>query len=96
MEPSGADVTMLLSELTQGNEAAAERLVPLVYDELKRLANGYMRRERPDHTLQATALVHEAYLKLVRQQSVKTVKRDWSLAKAWLSGELRQQSGDSA
>jgi len=191
MEPSQADVTILLSELTRGNKEAVERLVPLVYDELKRLANCYMRRERPDHTLQATALVNEAYLKLVCQQSVnwqsrshffgiaaqlmrrilidharrhlrkkrggahevvpldeglvfspgqsavllrldealerlakldprqskivelrffgglsveeaaeflgispKTVKRDWSVAKAWLHGELRQQNGN--
>jgi RNA polymerase sigma-70 factor, ECF subfamily len=190
MEPSQTDVTILLSELTRGNQEAVERLVPLVYGELKKLANGYMRRERPDHTLQATALVHEAYLKLVRQRSVnwqsrshffgiaaqlmrrilidharghlrekrggaeevvpldeglvfspgqyaellrldealerlakldprqskivelrffgglsveeaaeflgispKTVKRDWSVAKAWLHGELRQQNG---
>jgi RNA polymerase sigma factor (TIGR02999 family) len=191
MEPSQADVTILLSESTRGNQDAIERLVPLVYDELKRLANCYMRRERPDHTLQATALVNEAYLKLVCQQSVnwqsrshffgiaaqlmrrilidharrhlrkkrgggqvvvpldeglffstgqsalllrldealerlakldsrqgkivelrffggmsveetaeflgispKTVKRDWSVAKAWLHGELRQQNGN--
>jgi RNA polymerase sigma-70 factor (ECF subfamily) len=65
-----SDVTTLLSELAQGNEAAGEKVVPLVYDELKRLARGYMRRERPDHTLQTTALVHEAYLKLVRQRKI--------------------------
>src|SRR5271166_4325203 len=70
MEPTSSDVTLLLSELTSGNQEAAEKLVPLVYDELKRLARSYMRREKPDHTLQATALVHEAYLKLVRQRSV--------------------------
>jgi RNA polymerase sigma-70 factor, ECF subfamily len=72
MESAPADVTALLSELAQGNQAAAEKLVPLVYDELKRLARGYMRKERPDHTLQTTALVHEAYLKLVRQR-----RTDW-------------------
>jgi RNA polymerase sigma-70 factor (ECF subfamily) len=70
MEPAATDVTVLLSELAHGNQDAAERLIPLVYEELKRLARSYMRRERPDHTLQATALVHEAYLKLVRQQAV--------------------------
>jgi RNA polymerase sigma-70 factor (ECF subfamily) len=69
------DVTVLLSELTRGNQEAAEKLVPLVYDELKRLARSYMRRERPNHTLQATALVHEAYLKLVRQQAVNWQSR---------------------
>lgn len=68
MDSAPADVTALLSELAKGNQAAAEKLVPLVYDELKRLARNYMRRERADHTLQTTALVHEAYLKLVRQQ----------------------------
>jgi RNA polymerase sigma-70 factor, ECF subfamily len=66
-----ADVTDLLLELTQGNQNAAEKLIPLVYDELKRLARGYMRRERPGHTLQTTALVHEAYIKLVRQERVR-------------------------
>jgi len=68
MGSARADVTALLSELTQGNQDAAEKLIPLVYDELKRLARSYMRRERSDHTLQTTALVHEAYLKLIRQQ----------------------------
>jgi RNA polymerase sigma-70 factor, ECF subfamily len=63
------DVTLLLGELAQGRAAAAEKLIPLVYSELRRLAGGYMRRERPDHTLQATALVNEAYLKLVQQPS---------------------------
>ena len=70
MDSSQANVTALLSELTQGKEEAAEKLIPVVYDELKRLARAYMRRERPDHTLQTTALVHEAYLKLVRQEAV--------------------------
>lgn len=70
MDSPQADVTVLLSELARGNQEAAEKLIPLVYDELKRLARSYMRRERPDHTLQTTALVHEAYLKLVRQQAV--------------------------
>ena len=70
--PGGEDVTILLAELKKGNKEAASKLVPLVYDELRRLAGGYMRRERSDHTLQATALVNEAYLKLVEQRSV-----DW-------------------
>jgi RNA polymerase sigma-70 factor (ECF subfamily) len=61
---------MLLAEFARGNQEAGEKLVPLVYDELKRLATNYMRRERRDHTLQATALVHEAYLKLIRQRNV--------------------------
>jgi RNA polymerase sigma-70 factor, ECF subfamily len=63
------DVTALLAEIANGNQAAQEKLVPLVYDQLKKLARRYMRRERADHTLQTTALVHEAYLKLVGQHS---------------------------
>jgi RNA polymerase sigma-70 factor (ECF subfamily) len=75
MEPTGADVTVLLAELAKGNEYAGSRLIPLVYDELRRLAGHYMRRERSDHTLQATALVHEAYLKLVEQRAVNWQSR---------------------
>ena len=70
MDPGRDDVTVLLAELTKGNKTAASKLVPMVYDELRRLAGGYMRRERSDHTLQATALVHEAYLKLIDQRSL--------------------------
>jgi RNA polymerase sigma-70 factor (ECF subfamily) len=72
LDPSPSDVTVLLSELQKGDPAAASKLIPLVYNELRRLAGHYMRQERPDHTLQATALVHEAYLKLINQRSV-----DW-------------------
>jgi RNA polymerase sigma factor (TIGR02999 family) len=59
-------VTALLRAWRAGDRGALDRLIPLVHDELHRLALGYMRGERPDHTLQATALVNEAYLKLVR------------------------------
>ncbi len=69
------DVTQLLSALTRGDEEAGEKLIPLVYVELRRLARSYMRRERTDHTLQATALVHEAYLKLVEQRSANWQSR---------------------
>jgi RNA polymerase sigma factor (TIGR02999 family) len=62
--PSG-DVSRLLVEWSNGDAEAAEALLPLVYDELHRLARRYLRRERPDHTLQPTALVNEAYLRLV-------------------------------
>jgi RNA polymerase sigma-70 factor (ECF subfamily) len=72
MDQTPEDVTVLLAEATKGDQQAASKLVPFVYDELRRLARHYMRRERTDHTLQATALVHEAYLKLVQHQSV-----DW-------------------
>ena len=70
------DVTALLIEVANGNQAAQEKLVPLVYDQLKRLARRYMRRERAGHTLQTTALVHEAYLKLVGQHSTHWQGRD--------------------
>ena len=72
MQPAPEEVTVLLAQLVEGKDEAASKLIPMVYDELRRLAGGYMRRERGDHTLQATALVHEAYLKLVQQRSV-----DW-------------------
>jgi RNA polymerase sigma factor (TIGR02999 family) len=61
------DVTALLAEVAKGSQSAQEKLLPLIYEELKQLARRYMRRERIDHTLQTTALVHEAYLKLVQQ-----------------------------
>jgi len=66
---------MLLSALTNGEEGAASKLIPMVYDELRRLAGSYMRRERVDHTLQATALVNEAYLKLIEQRAVNWQSR---------------------
>ncbi len=59
------DLTHILSEIESGDPSAAEKLLPLVYDELRKLAAARMASERPDHTLQATALVHEAYLRLV-------------------------------
>lgn len=68
--PAGDDVTILLGQLAQGKDGAASKLIPHVYNELRRLAGGYMRSERSDHTLQPTALVHEAYLKLVEQRNV--------------------------
>jgi len=64
LEPVPGDVTQLLKAMHAGDPAAADRLLPLVYAELHRLAKAYMRRERPDHTLQATALINEAYLRL--------------------------------
>jgi RNA polymerase sigma-70 factor, ECF subfamily len=57
-------VTLLLRAMRGGDKSAAEKLLPLVYHELHRLAESYMRRERPDHTLQPTALINEAYLRL--------------------------------
>jgi RNA polymerase sigma factor (TIGR02999 family) len=64
MTNDDGDVTQLLQAMTSGDPAAADRLLPLVYGELHRLAAAYMRRERQDHTLQPTALINEAYLRL--------------------------------
>ena len=64
------DITGTLLKVSDGDGNAAARLLPYVYDELRRLAAAYLRRERPDHTLQPTALVHEAYLRLVDQSRV--------------------------
>lgn len=65
-----SDVTQLLIRWSRGDNSALDQLMPLVYDELRRLARSYLRRERPDHTLQATDLVHEAYLRLIEQDAV--------------------------
>jgi RNA polymerase sigma factor (TIGR02999 family) len=67
---TSGDVTKLLANWGQGNLEAREELIPLVYQELRSLASAYLRRERPDHTLQPTALVHEAYIRLVDQRNV--------------------------
>jgi RNA polymerase sigma-70 factor (ECF subfamily) len=63
------EVSRLLAEWANGNQQALDDLTPLVYRELRQLAAGYLRKERPDHTLQPTALVHEAYLRLVDQKN---------------------------
>ena len=65
------DVTQLLVNWSQGDQAALEKLMPLVYGELRRLASAYLRRERSNHTLQSTALVHEAFMRMVHQQEVQ-------------------------
>jgi RNA polymerase sigma factor (TIGR02999 family) len=64
-----ADVTQILSQIEQGDPAAAKELLPLVYDELRKLAASRMAQENPGQTLQATALVHEAYLRLVHDEA---------------------------
>ena len=68
MEADGGQVTQLLKAMRAGDAQAAQDLLPLVYAELHRLAKSYMRRERPDHTLQATALINEAYLRLAGEE----------------------------
>src|SRR5437660_10604210 len=70
MPPSPHEVTGLLEAWSHGDKAALDKLTPLVYDELRRLARRYMSRERAGHTLQTTALVNEAYLRLVDQKNV--------------------------
>ena len=74
-EDGKESVTGLLIELSNGNRAVVDLLLPLIYDELRSLAANYLRRERPDHTLQPTALVHEAYLRLVDQTRVNWQNR---------------------
>ncbi|MFY9935748.1 MAG: sigma-70 family RNA polymerase sigma factor [Silvibacterium sp.] len=64
MHADDSQVTLLLKAMKNRDQSAAEKLLPLVYKELHRLAKSYMRRERPEHTLQPTALIHEAYLRL--------------------------------
>jgi RNA polymerase sigma factor (TIGR02999 family) len=82
--PQNSDVqpTELLRAWSQGDESARERLIPLLYGELHRLARRYMRQERPDHTLQATALVNEAYLRLIDVNHVEWQNRTHFLALA--------------
>ena len=70
-----SDVTRILSAIEQGEPQAAEQLLPLVYDELRKLAAQKMAQESPDQTLQATALVHEAYLRLVDQKRTRVETR---------------------
>jgi RNA polymerase sigma factor (sigma-70 family) len=79
-----SDVTRILSQIDSGDPAAAEQLLPLVYDELRKLAAAKLAHEKPGQTLQATALVHEAYLRLVGQPEVRGQE----------SG-VRQASGES-
>jgi RNA polymerase sigma-70 factor, ECF subfamily len=67
---SPGEITQLLTAWNSGDETALSRLLPLVYDELRVIARAHMRRERPEHMLQTTALVHEAYLRLIEQRNV--------------------------
>src|SRR5947207_2761716 len=68
-------ITRLLAQWSGGNQTALDELVPIVYDELRRLASHYMRDERTGHLLQTTALVHEAYLRLIDRQKVSCQTR---------------------
>lgn len=75
MEPSSKSVTQLLIEWRAGDETALDKLIPIVYEELRRLAHYYMRRERPDHTLQTSALINEAYIRLVDHKGMRWQNR---------------------
>lgn len=75
MSPTPGEITQLLLDWSSGDREAFDRLAPLVYDELRNLAHRYMRRERPGHTLQTTALVNEAYIRLIDQKSVRWQNR---------------------
>lgn len=72
VDSTPGEVTQLLGELKRGNRQAEERLIPLVYSELRRIAASYLRKEAANHSFQPTALVHEAYLRLTRMEEV-----DW-------------------
>ena len=74
-QPSPKEVSQLLAAWGDGDRAALDRLMPLVYDELRRLARHYMGRETPGHTLQTTALVNEAYLRLIDQRRARWQNR---------------------
>ena len=86
--PRVNDVTGLLLSWRQGDAAALDRLVPLVYDELRRVARGHLRREAPGHTLQATALVHEVFLRLVDADRMTPMSRTHFFA---ISARLMRQ-----
>src|SRR5215210_2684971 len=66
--PQSNQVTRLLLDWSQGDKAALDQLMPLVYQELKNLASRYLKSERPGHTLEPTALIHEAYLRMIEQE----------------------------
>ncbi len=71
-DSNDVDVTVILKNASHGSDSAVKHLMPLVYDELRALAESYLKQERPDHTLQATTLVHEAYVRLINEEDV-----DW-------------------
>lgn len=70
MTSKPGEITQLLNAWNQGDQGARDEMMPLIYNELRRLARGHLRRERINHTLQPTALVHEAFLRLIDQSKV--------------------------
>jgi RNA polymerase sigma factor (TIGR02999 family) len=87
-QASSKIVTQLLEDWRAGDDEALRAVIPLVYDELRRVAHHYLRNERPDHTLQSAALVHEAYLRLEKQRAAKFENRAHLLA---ISAQLMRQ-----
>lgn len=75
MTPSSSNVTQMLHDWSDGDREVFDKLVPIVYEELRRQAARYLRRERPGHTLQTTALIHEAYIRLIDQKNVRWQNR---------------------
>ena len=75
MTPSPSQMTQLLHDWSDGDREALDKLIPIVYEELRRQAARYLQRERPGHTLQTTALIHEAYLRLIDQKNVQWQNR---------------------
>ncbi len=75
MEPSPPDITQMLVDWSNGDRDALDRLMPVVYAELRRQAARHLRHERPGHTLQPTDLIHEAYLRLIDQKNVRWQNR---------------------
>lgn len=84
-EISSEEITQLLGEIKDGKHTAVDRLIPLVYSDLRKMARRYLRRERKDHTLEPTALVHEVYLHLVHGQNRVWQDRSHFFAEAALS-----------
>ncbi len=82
LSTSSATITQLLVQWSRGEQQALDALTPVVYQELRRLARRHLRRERPDHTLESTALVHEAYLRLVDQRNIQWQNRNQFFALA--------------
>ena len=83
---SPGEITRLLAEWSGGNQAALDHLVPIVYDELRRLASNYMRGERPGHLLQTTALVNEAYARTITRMAKNGRNLNFFASAAMLAG----------
>src|SRR6476646_9947938 len=94
MTPSSGDITVILQRWDTDRQAAIEAITPIVYDELRKIAAAYMRKQRPGHTLQPTALINEAFLRLVKQENANL--RDRSHFYALAARMMRQILVDTA